>query len=142
MIMEALDLGISVIGTGYVGLVTGACLADFGNEVICVDKDREKIARLGLEIVPTHPDGAGGLGFLEQLEILFPDTAVGTQPVLGDVFPFGTRCNAVVRPAFLLVVDQATHDAFVLAHICSRSAFPGVPTFNCGVVVKILIETL
>jgi len=34
---------IWVVGTGYVGLVTGACLADIGNRVICVDVDKEKI---------------------------------------------------------------------------------------------------
>ncbi|MFC1647808.1 UDP-glucose 6-dehydrogenase, partial [Patescibacteria group bacterium] len=37
---------IAIIGTGYVGLVTGACLASLGHEVICVDKDFEKIAKL------------------------------------------------------------------------------------------------
>ena len=36
---------ITLVGTGYVGLVTGACLADFGNQVVCVDSDAEKIAR-------------------------------------------------------------------------------------------------
>ena len=34
---------IAVIGTGYVGLVSGACLADFGNHVVCVDNDAAKI---------------------------------------------------------------------------------------------------
>ena len=37
---------IAMIGSGYVGLVTGACLADFGHEVICVDKVKSKIAAL------------------------------------------------------------------------------------------------
>ena len=36
---------ISVIGTGYVGLVTGACLADVGNDVLCVDVDPRKVER-------------------------------------------------------------------------------------------------
>ncbi len=36
---------ICILGTGYVGLVTGTCLSDFGLEVICVDKDSEKIKR-------------------------------------------------------------------------------------------------
>ena len=35
---------ITVIGTGYVGLVAGACLADMGNEVICIDNDLENIS--------------------------------------------------------------------------------------------------
>ncbi|MBU1700465.1 MAG: hypothetical protein KJ831_09965, partial [Candidatus Eisenbacteria bacterium] len=37
---------ICVLGTGYVGLVTGACLADFGNTVICVDIDKKKVETL------------------------------------------------------------------------------------------------
>jgi UDPglucose 6-dehydrogenase len=37
---------IAMIGSGYVGLVSGACLADFGHHVVCVDKDPEKISAL------------------------------------------------------------------------------------------------
>ncbi|MFN3537717.1 MAG: NAD-binding protein, partial [Brevundimonas sp.] len=37
---------VVMIGTGYVGLVSGACFADFGHDVTCVDKDKSKIARL------------------------------------------------------------------------------------------------
>jgi UDPglucose 6-dehydrogenase len=37
---------IAMIGTGYVGLVSGACFSDFGHTVTCVDKDAAKIARL------------------------------------------------------------------------------------------------
>ena len=37
---------IAIIGTGYVGLVSGACFSDFGHDVICVDKDAAKIAAL------------------------------------------------------------------------------------------------
>jgi UDPglucose 6-dehydrogenase len=48
---------ISVIGTGYVGLVTGACLADVGNDVLCVDVDATKVQRLQSGAVPIHEPG-------------------------------------------------------------------------------------
>jgi len=48
---------IAVIGTGYVGLVTGACLADVGNDVLCIDVDRAKIERLRAGEMPIHEPG-------------------------------------------------------------------------------------
>lgn len=45
---------ISVIGTGYVGLVTGTCLAETGNEVVCVDIDKEKVAKMKQGVVPIY----------------------------------------------------------------------------------------
>ena len=48
---------ISVVGTGYVGLVTGACFADLGNDVICVDTDTEKIAALQAGRMPIYEPG-------------------------------------------------------------------------------------
>lgn len=48
---------ICVIGTGYVGLVAGTCLADMGNDVICVDNDLEKLTKLNDGIVPIYEPG-------------------------------------------------------------------------------------
>ena len=84
---------IAIIGTGYVGLVTGTCLADFGLQVTCVDKDEEKIALLNsgkipiyepnLENLITKNISAGRLTFttslqqaVEQSQVIF--IAVGT----------------------------------------------------------------
>ena len=50
-------MNITVIGTGYVGLVTGTCLADIGNDVLCLDLDPEKIAKLDGGEVPIYEPG-------------------------------------------------------------------------------------
>jgi UDPglucose 6-dehydrogenase len=86
---------ICVVGTGYVGLVTGACLADFGNTVTCVDNDAAKIAKLHEGVMPIYEPGldtlveknakAGRLRFSTELapavkEALVIFIAVGTPP--------------------------------------------------------------
>jgi len=86
---------ITIFGSGYVGLVTGACLADAGNDVICVDIDAAKIARLNAGEVPIHEPGLdeliarnrekGRLSFTTDAKAavahgLFQVIAVGTPP--------------------------------------------------------------
>src|SRR5438105_62914 len=88
-------MNITVVGTGYVGLVTGACLADAGNSVFCVDVDREKIGRLnaghipifepGLEAIVQRNEKAGRLKFSTDLAASVAHAelqiiAVGTPP--------------------------------------------------------------
>ncbi len=88
-------MNVSVIGTGYVGLVGGACLAETGHDVVCADVDESKIKRLqrgeipifepGLELLVTHNLAEGRLRFTTDVEeavrastIIF--IAVGTPP--------------------------------------------------------------
>jgi UDPglucose 6-dehydrogenase len=52
---------VTIFGSGYVGLVTGACLAEAGNHVICVDIDAAKVARLNAGEVPIHEPGLASL---------------------------------------------------------------------------------
>ncbi|WP_375572039.1 UDP-glucose/GDP-mannose dehydrogenase family protein [Seohaeicola saemankumensis] len=52
---------IAMIGTGYVGLVSGVCFSDFGHDVVCVDKDPAKIAKLNAGVVPIFEPGLDAL---------------------------------------------------------------------------------
>ena len=119
---------ITVIGTGYVGLVSGACLAEVGNEVMCVDVDARKIARLNSGEIPIYEPGlddvvrrnvaAGRLAFTTDIEqsvqvgeIQF--IAVGTPPGedgSADLqYVVAAACNiGRYMNAFKLVVDKST----------------------------------
>ena len=48
---------LCMLGTGYVGLVSGVCFADIGNQVVCVDKDKNKIDKLNSGISPIYEPG-------------------------------------------------------------------------------------
>src|SRR5438045_9096695 len=50
-------MDIAIVGSGYVGLVTGACFADVGHNVICVDNDEEKIKTLQAGRIPIYEPG-------------------------------------------------------------------------------------
>ena len=52
---------IAMVGSGYVGLVSGACFADFGHDVVCIDKDPSKIERLNAGVMPIYEPGLAEL---------------------------------------------------------------------------------
>ena len=119
---------LTVIGTGYVGLVTGACFAEMGNNVICVDVDQGKIEHLKQGILPIYEPGldaivisnskSGRLNFSTSLPEAMRDTsvffiAVGTPPgedgsadlqyVLAVAREIGQNLNS-----YAVVVDKST----------------------------------
>ncbi|HVY41474.1 MAG TPA: UDP-glucose/GDP-mannose dehydrogenase family protein [Hyphomicrobiaceae bacterium] len=109
---------IVIIGSGYVGLVSGACLADFGHDVICVDKDADKIAKLKAGEIPIYEPGldalvsanatAGRLTFTTELGEHLPSAevvflAVGTPSRRGD----GHADLSYVYKAALEVAQEA-----------------------------------
>ncbi len=119
---------ITIIGSGYVGLVSGACFADVGNTVLCLDVDERKIAMLNAGGIPIHEPGldamvvrnaqAGRMSFstsydlaVEHAEVIF--LAVGTPPdedgsadlthILSAARSIGQR---ITKP--IVVVDKST----------------------------------
>jgi UDPglucose 6-dehydrogenase len=118
-----------MIGTGYVGLVSGACIADFGHEVTCVDKDGSKISALNAGEIPIHEPGLGDLvaanaaqgrlaftaglaDAVRQADVVF--IAVGTPSRRGDghadlsyVYE-ATREIAAALDGFTVVVTKST----------------------------------
>src|ERR1700722_19660019 len=119
---------LSLIGTGYVGLVTGACFAEVGHEVICVDRDAEKIKLLQAGGMPIYEPGLeelvkknvaeGRLRFsdstregVEQSDVIF--IAVPTPPLPdGSVdlsFIEGVaREIAAAMTSYKIIVDKST----------------------------------
>jgi UDPglucose 6-dehydrogenase len=120
---------ITMIGSGYVGLVSGACFSDFGHEVTCVDKDAGKIASLnagqipifepGLEELVARNAAAGRLGFTTDLAaaVRAADAvfiAVGTPSRRGDGYAdlsyvYGAAAEiAEALSGFTVIVDKST----------------------------------
>src|SRR6185369_16384328 len=84
---------IAIIGTGYVGLVTGTCLADSGNDVTCVDIDQGKIERLERGDIPIYEPGLS--------ELVLRNAAAGR-------LKFTTSTTDAVRGARLVFIAVGT----------------------------------
>jgi len=84
---------IAVVGTGYVGLVTGTCLAESGNDCVCVDTDADKVRRLSQGEVPIYEPGLG--------ELIRRNTD-------GGRLTFSTDLDQAVRPARVVFVTVGT----------------------------------
>lgn len=111
---------IAMIGTGYVGLVSGICFSDFGHEVVCVDKDPAKIEQLnaghvpifepGLEALMTKNVAAGRLSFTLDLASAMKGAdavfiAVGTPTRRGDGHADLTYVYAAAEEVAHLIED-------------------------------------
>ena len=116
---------IAMVGSGYVGLVSGACFADFGHDVVCIDKDADKIARLNDNIMPIYEPGlaelveanveAGRLSFSTDLAKAIEGAAaifiaVGTPSRRGDGHADLSFVHAVARE----IGAGLGHDAVVV----------------------------
>ncbi len=120
---------IAMIGTGYVGLVSGACFSEFGVDVVCVDKDQGKIDRLGEGIMPIFEPGlddlvannvkAGRLSFTTDLkqavsraDVVFICVGTPTQPGGGHAdlsYVYGAaREVAAALDGYSVIVNKST----------------------------------
>src|SRR5476651_1327568 len=87
------EMKIAVVGTGYVGLVLGACLAENGNTVICVDKDESKVATLKAGKMPIYEPGLEEIVLRNQHE---------------DRLAFTTDLPAAVRASEIVFIAVGT----------------------------------
>ena len=101
---------ITVVGTGYVGLVTGACLAEMGNQVVCLDRDPERIAALQNGQLPIHEPGL--------LDLVLRNAHGGRLAFTGDVDP----AVAHGRVQFIAVGTPADEDGSAdLQHVLAAA---------------------
>ncbi len=110
---------IAVIGSGYVGLVTGACLANFGHEVTCIDRDADKIAALASGNIPIfEPDlkEVVALNLAKQRLAFSTDLASAVASSDAVFICVGTPLSANGGAADLEQVTQATHAVAKAAH--------------------------
>ena len=118
---------VAMIGTGYVGLVSGACFADFGHEVTCVDKDKAKIAALGKGEVPIYEPGLTELVALNAREgrLKFSGDLPGAVKAADAVFiAVGTPSRRGDGHADLSFVDRRGRVAPVVLVEVARSRVP------------------
>ena len=104
---------IAMIGTGYVGLVSGACLADFGHEVTCIDKDSKKIEALKNGIMPIWEPGLESLvkANVERGRLNFTtDLAEGVQGAEAVFIAVGTPARRGDGHADLTYVFEAVRE--------------------------------
>ena len=104
---------LAMIGTGYVGLVSGACFADFGHHVTCVDKDADKIARIGEGVMPIWEPGLDALvkANVERGRLAFTtDTAEGIKGAQAIFIAVGTPTRRGDGHADLTYVFEAVRE--------------------------------
>ena len=104
---------IVMIGAGYVGLVSGACLADFGHEVVCVEVDESKVASLREGRVPIYEPGLSELALANQAAGRLSFTAdlkAAGQGAQAIFIAVGTPSMAEVGSADMRFVHHAARD--------------------------------
>lgn len=105
-------MNICVVGTGYVGLVTGACLAEGGNRVVCVDTDKDKIAGLVNGIMPIYEPGLEEMvrRNIERSRLIFQTTVPDLEDFSAAFIAVGTPEDALTGAADMRYVQAAARD--------------------------------
>ncbi|WP_379554407.1 UDP-glucose dehydrogenase family protein [Qipengyuania sp. DGS5-3] len=136
---------IAMVGSGYVGLVSGACFADFGHDVVCIDKDQSKIDRLHEGIMPIYEPGlaelvdnnvkAGRLSFTTSL----PEGIAGADAIFIAVGTPSRRGDGHADLSFVYAVAKEVGESLVGdAVVVTKST---VPVGTGDEVERIIAET-
>jgi UDPglucose 6-dehydrogenase len=136
---------VTIFGSGYVGLVTGACLAEAGNHVICVDVDAKKIERLNQGEVPIHEPGLDTLikrnAAAGRLEFT-TDAAKGVEHGLFQIIAVGTPPDEDGSADLRYVLSVARTIATHMSRYCIVITKSTVPVGTADKVRAALVETL
>jgi UDPglucose 6-dehydrogenase len=114
-------MNICIIGSGYVGLVSGACFADLGNDVICVDNDLLKIKKLKRNVVPIYEPG------LE--ELVRRNVREGRLSFSSDIKSAVKKCEVIFIAVSTPARDNGEADLTYVEHV-SKEIARSMPSYR------------
>jgi UDPglucose 6-dehydrogenase len=138
-------MDIGVIGSGYVGLVTGACFAEMGNTVVCVDSDEHKIAQLNAGQIPIHEPGLANLVASNRREGRLRFTTSLSEAVKTSDVHFiavGTPPTEDGSADLRHILDVATALGRLITHPCTIVTKSTVPVGTADRVQHVILQEL
>ena len=135
-------MNICVVGTGYVGLVTGVCMADLGNSVACVDVDKVKIENLKKGILPIYEPGLEELVKRNKKRLKFTTSLAEAVKKAEVIFiAVGTQDLKKVQEGFVFLRADGLFVDIICCHDDKAVILDGRYRPNCGLDALVMIPT-